>query len=164
MNYCPNCSAELKSYQIEGVERLKCSTAQCSFVHWNNPVPVVMALVQYNEQYIVAHNVVWPEGIYSFITGYVDEHELPDQAVLREVKEELGLEATLGRFLGHYMFKEKNQLIIAYEVIANGSLKLNHELSDVLYLSFDGLSQYNFGPLYITRQVLKEWMRINVSP
>lgn len=161
MNYCPDCGAELIFDQIEGVQPLKCSAAKCSFTHWNNPVPVVMALVKHNEQYIVAHNVVWPKGIYSFITGYVDEHELPEQAVLREVKEELGLEARLERFLGHFMFTEKNQIIIAYEVVASGCLKLNHELSDILYISVDALKRYNFGPLYITRQVVKAWKRAN---
>jgi len=157
MKFCPQCGSALKKCEIDDAIRMQCIRDNCSFVQWNNPVPVVMALVEYKKKFILAHNVLWPKGLYSFITGYLDQFEKPERAVLREVKEELGLDGVVGRFLGHHLFREKNQLIIAYEVRATGDIQLNHELDKTLLLSNDEFCGYDFGPLYITRDVAQQW-------
>ncbi len=157
MKFCPDCGGTLTKAEVDGVSRVQCARDHCQFVQWSNPVPVVMALVQYKNKFVIAHNTLWPKGLYSFITGYLDQFEKPEQAVLREVREELNLDGTLGRFLGHHMFLDKNQLIIAYEVFAIGELKLNHELDEYLMLSHDEFSRYDFNPLYISQDVVNQW-------
>ncbi len=158
MKFCPQCASVLKQGNVDGAQHLHCVNMACDFVQWNNPVPVVMALVQYQNKFIIAHNSLWSAEVYSFITGYLEQLEKPEQAVLREVKEELGLRGVLGRFLGHHMYLEKNQLIIAYEVLASGIIHLNHELDDYRLLSADEFIRYDFGPLYISRDVVQEWV------
>jgi len=155
MNYCPLCATPLVTRAIDHQDYLACSA--CHFVFWDNPVPVVMALVRIDHKYVLAHNRLWPEGVYSFITGYVDRHETPEQAAVREVKEELNLEGTIQQFLGHYMFRQKNQIIIAYEVNATGSIKSNHELDDIVLVSPEELAVYDFGSYYITAEVVARW-------
>lgn len=122
MRYCPQCGNKLALKEVDGAERLACIENSCSYIFWNNPVPVVAALVRYSDKFIIARNVAWPAGIFSLIAGYLEHGENPDEAVLREVNEELGLQAKISRFIGHYDFSEKNQLIIAYEVDATGNL------------------------------------------
>jgi len=64
MNYCPECGAKIVSKIIDGEAREACSVASCHFVHWNNPVPVVAALVQRAGKYVIARNTLWPTGIF----------------------------------------------------------------------------------------------------
>ena len=87
-------------------------------------------IVETPEGVILSHNVAWPQGMYSIITGFVDPLELPIDTAMREVQEELGLKAYDVKYVGQYMFKAKNQLIIAYSAKARGTIKLNHELDD----------------------------------
>lgn len=157
MKYCSQCGSHLKTTTIDGVKRRACSNESCSYVVWGNPVPVVAALVLHNDTYIIARNALWPQGIYSLITGYLEKHEHPDDAVLREVKEELNLDGEVKRFLGHFSFAEKNQLLIAYEVEARGELALNHEIAEIKQLTHAELLQYDFAPLTITQQIIASW-------
>jgi NADH pyrophosphatase NudC (nudix superfamily) len=161
IKYCPKCGAPSAFREIDGVERTVCSSDNCNFVLWDNPVPVVAALVKHNDSYIVARNARWPKGIFSVITGYLEKNETPEQAVIREVFEELGLTGKIHRYIGHYSFYEKNQLILCFEVHASGTLVTNHELAETRYLAPDELSEYDFSPLYITKNIIRDWHNPN---
>ena len=58
MNYCPLCATPLETRVMENVPRLACSAEACTYVHWDNPVPVVAALVQYRGGVLLALTAV----------------------------------------------------------------------------------------------------------
>lgn len=163
MIYCPKCGELLKFKMIGGIHRAACDKDKCGFVCWDNPVPVVAALVQYLGNYVVARNVKWPKGVFSLITGYLERGETPEQAVLREVAEELGLTGKVTRHIGNYSFVEKNELLLCYEVAASGTVRLNHELVELKQLTPTQLANYDFGPLYITKSIVKDWVILNAK-
>jgi len=156
--YCPRCAASLEVKQIEHLERLACNAPGCGFVHWDNPLSVVAALVEYQGQFILARNAKWPRRIFSLVSGFLEQKESPEQAVIREVKEELNLDGVVTRFIGHYSFAEQNQLILAYAVQATGALAPNQELAEIKRLSREELAAYDFAPLYITTAIVNDWL------
>jgi NADH pyrophosphatase NudC (nudix superfamily) len=79
------------------------------------------------------------------------------EAVTREVSEELGINGEVKRHIGNYVFKEKNQIILCYEVEASGNIVTNHELAEIIELTAAELSAYDFSPLYITEQIQHDW-------
>lgn len=157
MKYCPKCRSLLELKPVDGVKRLVCPEGICGFVHWDSPIPVVVALVLYGEHYLIARHVRWPNGLFSLITGYLERNETPEQAVVREVREELGLASEVRRHIGNYSFMRKNQLLLAYEVAASGTLAVNHELVEVRQLLPSELARYDFGPLSLTQTIVKDW-------
>jgi NADH pyrophosphatase NudC (nudix superfamily) len=157
MKYCSECGNELTPKQIDGNTRYVCSSGECGYVYWNNPIPVVAALVTYNGKYIIARNSGWPKGVFSVITGYLEREESPEDAVLREVSEELGLNGAIKRHIGNYSFNEKNQVILCYEIEATGNIEINHELVEFKELSPKELREYDFSPLYITEKIKRDW-------
>ncbi|MFV2061621.1 MAG: NUDIX domain-containing protein [Gammaproteobacteria bacterium] len=159
MIYCPNCTSELISKIIDGEQRLACSDESCSYILWDNPVPVVAALVELDGNYIIARNAQWPEGMFSVIAGYLEKGETPEQAVMRECEEELGLSGVVVGYIGNYSFFEKNQLIIAYEIKASGNINLNHELAEVKLLSRTELQEYDFATLEISEKIISDWLK-----
>ena len=114
--YCPHCASPMKERLINAVPHLACGASSCDFVWWNNPVPVIAAIVQWGDRIVLARNASWPVGMYSMITGFLDSGEHPEQALVRETKEELGLKVVRQRFLGHYSFPASNQILMAYWV------------------------------------------------
>lgn len=158
MKYCPLCRSELLDRPIDGARRLACSSPQCKFVHWNNPVPVVAGLVRLDGRYVLARNAAWPPGMFSLITGFLEQGEAPDQAILRETAEELGLAGQACEFIGHFTLPEFNQLIIAYAVEASGSLELNAEIAEVRQIAPEQLASFDFGGLELTRSVVARWL------
>lgn len=158
MKYCPECASLLELSRIDGAERKACMSPGCSFVHWDNPVPVVAALVQLQGKVVLARNSQWPEGMFSLVTGYLERNETPEEAVVREVKEELGLNGEVEEFIGCYSFTEKNQVILAHWVIATGELETGDEIAEVKLLSREELSLWQFGRLALTSAIVKQWL------
>lgn len=112
-----------------GMERAACDDPRCGFVHWDNPVPVVAAIVEHEGDIILARNREWVQEYYALITGFLEKDDpSPELGIIREVKEELNLDVIRTEFVGHYEFRRRNQLIIAFHTVATGEIRLNEEL------------------------------------
>ncbi len=108
-------------------DRFECSAA-CGFVNYDNPTPVAAMVVEYEQRIVLAHNRAWQGDFYGLITGFVDHAEGPAECAVREVKEELDLDAEPPSLIGVYPFERMNQVIIGYHVKASGTITLNEEL------------------------------------
>ena len=104
----------------------KCTSASCDYVFWNNPTPVA-AIVELDDAIVLVRNKGWPEKMYWLITGFLEKGETP-AGILREIREELGLEGKAVNFIGYYSFFEMNQLILAFHVQARGKRLLAKSL------------------------------------
>lgn len=122
--FCPLCAAPLME---RTQDRIECSAA-CGFVHYNNPTPVAAMVVEYEGHIVLAHNRAWQGDFYGLITGFLDHREGPAECAVREVKEELDLDAEPPTLIGAYPFERMNQVIIGYHVRAHGTITLNEEL------------------------------------
>ena len=114
--YCPTCASALVPEVHGGRMRLACSDARCDFVHWDNPTPVVGAIAERNGAVVQVRSIGWPAGWFGLITGFLEAGETPEEGVLREVQEEIGLTATTVDLVGLYPFHRMNQLLIVYHL------------------------------------------------
>ena len=152
--YCPRCGQPLASVNVGGLPRRACPDAACGFVHWDNPFPVVAALVEWRGMIVLARNHAWPEGNFGLVTGFLERDENPDAAVAREVKEELNLDATAISLIGVYPFLRKNEVILAYHVVAAGAIALNEELAEYRLVAPAQLKPWDFG----TGHAVRYWL------
>jgi len=152
--YCPVCGAPLAPYRVSGEPHAACS-AGCGFIHYDNPVPVLAAVVEHEGLIVLARNVAWPASWYGLITGFLEKGERPEEGVLREVKEELNLDASAPTLIGVYPFARMNQVIIAYHVAASGEIRLNEELADYRRIPPEKLRTWPAG----TGEALRDWLR-----
>jgi NAD+ diphosphatase len=110
--YCPLCGKGLTKNIVDGKDVLCCPSDNCGYVFWNNPIPVVAAIIERDGKVLLARNKEWPEKVFGLITGFLEKGETPEEAVKREVKEEVGLDSEIVEFVGVYSFIDRNQLII----------------------------------------------------
>lgn len=157
--FCPQCGAALELREAGGLPRPTCPDSACGFIVWDNPVPVVAALVEHDGRIVLARNVAWPENAFGLVTGFLERDEAPEHAVAREVAEELGLAATTVSLIGLYPFTQKNQLLIAYHVAAEGEIVLNEELAEVRLIEPARLKAWDFG----TGQAVADWLKSRVA-
>jgi len=104
-------------------------------VNYDNPTPVAAVVVEYEHQIVMAHNRSWPGTFNGLITGFVDHGEGAAECAVREVKEELDLDASLPTLIGVYPFERMNQIIIGYHVTARGLITLNEELDSYILVA-----------------------------
>ncbi len=151
--FCPTCATPL----VRGVhgERERSACPACGWVHWDNPVPVVAAVIEYDGKVLLARNAAWPAGRFALVTGFLERDETPRAAVIREVKEETNLDALDARLIGVYEFALRNQVIIAYHVPAVGAVKLNEELVEYRLIEPSRVKTWPRG----TGLALADWLR-----
>jgi NAD+ diphosphatase len=154
MRYCPQCGHKLAPATVDGTERLKCTSKSCDFVHWDNPTPVVGAIVELDGAVVLARKEGWPEKMFGLITGFLEKGETPEASILREVREELGLEGEIVDFVGYYAFFEMNQLILVFHVKAQGDIQLSEELSEIKHIHPDRLRPWPIG----TGPAVRDWL------
>ena len=142
MKFCVKCGKALIPKIIDKRERLCCQDNSCGFIYWNNPIPVVGIVVETEEGIVLAHNKLAPQHIFSIITGFLESNESPDIAAQREMKEELGLDAIKTNFLGVFPFAKANQIVIAYHIVAKGTIQLNEELDEFKIIQKTDLLSY----------------------
>jgi NAD+ diphosphatase len=126
--FCPACATELVESDHGERRRMGCSA--CGWVHWDNPTPVVAAIVELDGKVLLARNAAWPSKMFALVTGFLERDESPRDAVEREVKEETALDSARTELIGVYDFPRRNQVIIAYHVVAQGEVRLSEELVD----------------------------------
>jgi NADH pyrophosphatase NudC (nudix superfamily) len=155
--FCPRCGGSLRLREIGGNDRSVCADDSCGFIFWNNPVPVVAALVEHEGEIVLANNRDWPDHLFGLVTGFLEQRETPEAAVLREVQEELGLAGRIESLIGLYPFEQMNQIIMAYHVHAGGVIRLGEELRAVKRIHPGKLRAWNFG----TGLAVRDWLARN---
>lgn len=156
--FCPRCATALQVEPLAGRERNACPS--CQFTHWNNPLPVVAALIQVGEQIMLARNAAWPPKMFALITGFLEAGETPEAGLRREIKEETNLEVEQANLIGVYDFSRKNELILAYHVVASGSIQLSEEIAEYRMVEPARLKPWRAG----TGLAVADWMRSRGLP
>lgn len=138
-NYCPTCITPLNF--IDDI--LSCS--ECEFKFYNNPTPVVSALVENNQEILLikrkrgSYRNYWalPGGIIDFL-------ETPEAAIRRELKEETGLDALTTELIdahliiysprGLYRKPSHTSIDLVYRTTVTGDTHINDdEISAIRY-------------------------------
>jgi NAD+ diphosphatase len=155
--FCPQCATplQLRSQMEDGgqKERLRCPA--CNWTHWNNPTPVLAAVVEYQDKILLARNAAWTHKMYALITGFMEAGESPQEGVTREIAEETNLRVEALDLIGVYDFQRMNQVIIAYHARCTGEVKLSPELVDYKLFAYDQVRCWPAGTGY----ALADWLR-----
>lgn len=155
--FCPQCATPLQwlTQPEDGGAKTRLRCPACAWTHWNNPTPVLAAVIEYHGQVLLARNAAWSGRQFALITGFMEAGETPEAGIAREIAEETQLRTLSLDLLGVYDFERMNQIIIAYHAVAEGEIRLSPELAE--YKLFDP-AQVQCWPAG-TGQALAKWLR-----
>lgn len=154
--YCPSCRTELAWVHDGERERLRCPA--CGFTHWNNPTPVLAAIVELSDrdgQLLLARNASWSGKLFALITGFMEAGESPEDGIRREIAEETGLVVSELTLVGVSDFQRLNQVLITYHARAHGEIVLSPELAEYRLFPLEKVKCWPAG----TGLVLARWLR-----
>lgn len=118
--YCIRCGSRLTRATIDRHERLVCS--RCTHIHYENPLPVVVAVTarpKRREFGLIRRAINPGKGGWALPGGFMELGETPQEAVLREIHEEIGIGGTVQGLIGVYSSKSlsyKGLVIIGFHV------------------------------------------------
>lgn len=109
--HCPRCGAPTRVASA-GHTRL-CEVDGSEHYPRTDPA-VIMAVVDADDRLLLGRQAVWPEGRFSTLAGFVEPGESLEQAVRREVGEEVGVEIGGVDYLGSQPWPFPSSLMLGF--------------------------------------------------
>lgn len=144
--YCPKCGKDLKYREIG--ERLRLQCQACSFIFYENPVVGVAGIYMENNKILLGRRTNGYTGKWCIPCGYVEWDEDLQTALLREFKEETGLEVQIDRIYSaksNFHNPESQTVGIWFLVtVTGGHLQAGDDLDRVQFFALDELPELAF--------------------
>jgi len=118
--FCGACGSPTVGQQAGHLRR--CTDPDCDNMHFPRSDPAVIMLVSHDgpdgPRCLLGRQPNWPEGLYSCLAGFVEPGENLEAAVIREVMEESGIEATDVRYRASQPWPFPSSLMLGFRARA----------------------------------------------
>jgi len=144
--YCPICGSSLQTGFIEGKQRKYCPN--CDFIYYENPSPVVLAFaIKHKKILLIKRGRAPKKGKWTSPSGFIEIGESPEQACLRELKEETGVSGRIIKLIGVERQEEKeiygDMLVVKYLVeVDEGGLTPGDDVDGAKFFEITELPDY----------------------
>lgn len=136
--YCPFCGQKLEKREI-GDEGLIPFCISCNVPLWDVfTTSIIVACVnQYDEVALIRQNYVSKTN-YVCVAGIMKLGESAEETVVREVKEELGLDVKALTYIKSYPYDKKEMLMLGYmAVVDKADFHISGEVDCAQWVKFD---------------------------
>ena len=146
--YCLYCGTALVEKFCEGALRRYCN--RCNEPIYENPLPATcLVVVDKKDRVLLVKRSVEPKkGFWCLPGGFMELSETPEQAALRELKEETGLSGKIDMLLGvsaNPSTLYHTVLMVGYLVKSySGTLIAGDDANDVAHFHYDELPEIAF--------------------
>lgn len=156
MRFCSFCTAPLETREEDrGLSCPGCGRTFYAPLH-----PAIIVAVERDGKLLLAHNRNMPAKRYSVLAGFVEPGESLEQTVVREVREEVGIEIGGIRYFGSQSWPFPSSLMLGFtahwssgEAIPDGL-----ELDEAGWFAPDALPDVP-PPLSISRRLIDDFVR-----
>ena len=137
--YCGGCGS--RAHDKAGELAKECP--KCGLLFYPRISPAIITAVRRGHEILLARSHRHREGLYTTLAGFVEPGETLEGAVIREVKEEVNIEATDIRYFASQPWPFPHSLMIGFTAtFASGKIRPDRsELEDVRWFSADNLPE-----------------------
>jgi NAD+ diphosphatase len=114
--FCGTCGSPTEA-KAAGHQR-QCSNPDCSAVQFPRTDPAVIMRITHGDKILMARQAVWPQGMHSVLAGFVEPGESLEDAVAREVYEEVGLKLTRIKYYSSQPWPFPSSLMLGFSAEA----------------------------------------------
>ena len=146
--FCAYCGEQLIEKPFQERNHRYCQT--CDRIHYENPFPAVAALVpNQNGQLLLVKRAVEPaKGQWCLPGGFIEIDESIEEAVLRELREETGVEGEIGQLVDFFSQRSPLHgalLIFGYRVtLLGGELQAGDDAEEARFFDINDLPPIAF--------------------
>jgi NAD+ diphosphatase len=149
--FCGRCGVPLRTSTTERAKECP----QCGLLHFPRLSPAIIVLVERGHQLLLARSRHFLPGMYSVLAGFVEPGETLEEAVVREVREEVGLTVRDIQYFGSQPWPFPHSLMIGFTATyAGGEIILDDaEIEDAGWFTVDHLPPLP-GKISIARKLI----------
>jgi len=163
--FCPVCGSPMTPFMEDEFPREKCG--HCGWVHYHNPRPTVSAIISRDGKILLCHRSADPgKGKWDLPGGFLEEQELAEDGMKREMREELEIEIEIVRLTGifgpsYYPFggQDAYNTDIYYEVkVPDGEIKAvrGSDVTEIGWFDPNNLPNMAFSS---NVEAIKNWLK-----
>jgi NAD+ diphosphatase len=159
--FCGRCATPTEPASKERARR--CPT--CGLLAFPRLAPAVITLVERDGEALLARGKAFPVPMYSCVAGFVEPGETMEQAVHREVREEVGVELSEVRYVASQPWPFPHSLMVGFEATwASGDIVVDEdEIVDAQWYRPDDLPMIPPG-MSIARTLIDRWLERSGRP
>ncbi len=153
--FCGKCGSKLVDLEAECAR--KCTECGALFYPAISPA-VIVAVTAPDGKLLLAHNRKFREGLFSLIAGFVEAGETMEEAVRREVAEEVGITVCNIRYFGSQCWPYPNSLMAGFtaEYVSGEVSPDGDEITEAGFYTPDTMPEPP-GPGSIARTMIDQW-------
>ncbi len=122
--YCGKCGSINKI--IDNGNSLNCSKKNCNRKIFPSVYPTIIVNIIHRGKILLARNIEWSRNLYSCLAGFCEQNETAEEAVHREVYEEVGLELKNIKYQYSQYWPLNSNLMLGFEATATSNkIKIN---------------------------------------
>ena len=108
--FCGRCGQPMRADQRE--RAMRCDP--CGTINYPRIAPCVIVLVTRGEELLLARNANFPGPMYSTLAGFIEAGETAEETLVREVKEEVGVDIHNLQYFRSQSWPFPNQLMLGF--------------------------------------------------
>ena len=153
--FCGRCATPTEPAPADRARRCP----SCGMLAFPRLAPAVITLIERDGEALLARNATFPGAMYSCIAGFVEPGETLEEAVQREVREEVGVELDDVRYSSSQPWPFPHSLMIGFEATwASGDIEVDGtEIVDANWYRADNLPMVP-PPMSIARTLIDQWI------
>ena len=167
--YCPQCASPLSPRRAG--HSLVCEAGNGCAEQYPRTDPAVIVIVEHRGRCLLGRQASWPQGSYSALAGFVEPGESLEEAVMREVREEAGVQVGEMRYRGSQPWPFPHSMMIGFHARAtDATIRLGDELEDARWFDAEALAEgYASGSLRapaaisIAHRLLHDWLAMQAG-
>ncbi|MBV8886960.1 MAG: NAD(+) diphosphatase, partial [Chroococcidiopsidaceae cyanobacterium CP_BM_RX_35] len=135
--FCGHCATQ--TVQLSGKRAKQCP--KCGLVNYPRLSPAVIVLVERGSEILLARAHHFPAHLYSTLAGFVEPGESLEDAIVREIYEEVRIEIKDIKYFGSQPWPYPNSLMLGFTATyANGEIQIDRdELTDAAWFTKENL-------------------------
>lgn len=110
--FCGRCGAPTSRHERSSERALVCRSCDASW--YPRLAPAVIALITHADRVLLARHRGLPPGLYSTLAGFVEPGESLEEALAREIREEVGIDIRDIRYFGSQSWPFPHSLMVAF--------------------------------------------------
>ncbi|HEY1694908.1 MAG TPA: NAD(+) diphosphatase [Polyangiaceae bacterium] len=152
--FCGRCATPTE--RVAGERCMKCPS--CGLMAYPRIAPAVIVLVRRGEEALLARGARFPLPFYSTLAGFVEVGETLEQTVVREIREEVGIEVKDALYFGSQPWPFPHSLMVGFTAQwAGGDIRCEpKEIADAAWFRRDALPPIP-PPVSIARRLIDAW-------
>ncbi len=154
--FCGRCGTPTQ--QVPGERCMRCPS--CALDSYARISPSMIVLVTRGDEVLLARSPRFVPGVYSTLAGFVEPGESAEECVVREVREEVGIEVGNLRYLGSQGWPFPHSLMLGFhaEYVGGEIVPQVDEIEDARWFHIEQLP-----PLPMTRSIARYLIDLYVA-